>query len=83
MELEFVKEFNKAWYSVGLKIRTLEIDNGQVRYCIKREKEIPNDSFNYITPTTLELIIDLAKKYGYSIGVDFSSQCLSIFLNNK
>jgi hypothetical protein len=82
MNIAFVKEFNSAWYTAGLKLIRKEMDGGQAKYCIGRET--PKDEyFDWLTPTQLECIIELAEKFNYKIGVDFSNRCLFITLNNN
>jgi hypothetical protein len=82
MDINFVKEFNSAWFSAGFKLSKKEMDGGQVKYCIGRET--PKDEyFDWMTPTALECITELAKKFKYQIGVDFSNRCLDIYLNNN
>jgi hypothetical protein len=81
MDINFVKEFNSAWYSSGLKLTKREMDGGMVRYCIIIDHD--TTTANWIVATKIEKITELAHRFNYKIGVDFKENCLDIYLNNN
>jgi uncharacterized metal-binding protein len=81
MDINFVKEFNNAWYTVGLKLSKREMDGGMVRYCVIIDSAVTSNE--YIVATKIEKIVELANRFNYKVGVDFSEKCLDIYLNNN